>query len=128
MQRRPVSGLWTLLSGILEPGEEPAAGLVREVAEETGVQVEVEQLVAVTVSPQVRHSNGHLAQYLELTFVCRPVVPGQVPRVADDESVDVGWFTLNALPPMSDRMRNLIARAEKDEPQAWFTPASAAAV
>ncbi|MCX5078966.1 NUDIX domain-containing protein [Streptomyces sp. NBC_00424] len=123
LQRRSAAGLWTPLSGILEPGEAPAAGVAREVAEETGVRVVVERLAAVTASPPVRHGNGDRAQYLELVFACRPTHPGQSPRVCDDESVDVGWFPLNALPPMSERMREIIALVEKDEPQAWFAPA-----
>ncbi|MFI9186873.1 NUDIX domain-containing protein [Streptomyces goshikiensis] len=123
LQRRSAAGLWTPLSGILEPGEAPAAGVVREVAEETGVRVVVEHLAAVTASPPVRHGNGDRAQYLELVFACRPADPGQSPRVCDDESVDVGWFALDALPPMSERMRELVALVEKDEPQAWFAPA-----
>ncbi|WP_241775858.1 NUDIX hydrolase [Streptomyces exfoliatus] len=124
LQRRSTAGLWTPLSGILEPGETPAAGVAREVTEETGVRVVVERLAAVTSSPPVRHSNGHRAQYLELVFACRPAGPGQLPRVCDDESVEVGWFALDALPSMSERMRELIALVEKDEPRAWFTPAS----
>ncbi|MFE3627252.1 NUDIX hydrolase [Streptomyces goshikiensis] len=123
LQRRSAAGLWTPLSGILEPGEAPAAGVAREVAEETGVRVVVERLVAVTASPPVRHGNGDRAQYLELVFACRPAEPGQEPRVCDDESVEVGWFALNALPPMSERMRELIGLVEKDDPQAWFAPA-----
>ncbi|MFD4243606.1 NUDIX domain-containing protein [Streptomyces sp. NPDC058525] len=120
LQRRFAVGLWTPLSGILEPGEAAAAGVVREVAEETGVQVVVERLVAVTSSPQVRHGNGDLAQYLEIVFACRPAEAGQSPRVCDDESVEVAWFALDALPPMTERMRELIALVEKDEPQAYF--------
>ncbi|MGW1769345.1 NUDIX hydrolase [Streptomyces sp. NPDC002073] len=123
LQRRSAAGLWTPLSGILEPGEAPAAGVVREVAEETGVRVVVERLAAVTASPPVRHGNGDRAQYLELVFACRPAEPGQVPRVCDDESVEVGWFASDGLPPMTERMRELIALVEKDEPQAWFAPA-----
>ncbi|MEU3906476.1 NUDIX hydrolase [Streptomyces goshikiensis] len=123
LQRRSAAGLWTPLSGILEPGEAPAAGVAREVAEETGVRVVVERLAAVTASPPVRHGNGDRAQYLELVFACRPADPGQEPRVCDDESVEVGWFELDALPPMSERMRELIGLVEKDEPQAWFAPA-----
>lgn len=108
------------MSGILEPGEAPAAGIVREVAEETGVRVVVERLAAVTASPPVRHGNGDRAQYLEIVFACRPADPGQSPRVCDDESVEVGWFALDALPSMSERMREIIALVEKAEPQAWF--------
>ncbi|WP_327302961.1 NUDIX domain-containing protein [Streptomyces sp. NBC_01298] len=120
LQRRSAAGLWTPLSGILEPGEAPAAGIVREVAEETGVRVVVERLAAVTASPPVRHGNGDRAQYLEIVFACRPADPGQSPRVCDDESVEVGWFALDALPSMSERMREIIALVEKAEPQAWF--------
>ena len=34
--RRADNGRWTLITGILEPGEQPAVGVVREVLEETG--------------------------------------------------------------------------------------------
>ncbi|MCY0930975.1 NUDIX domain-containing protein [Streptomyces sp. H27-H1] len=123
LQRRSAAGLWTPLSGILEPGEAPAAGAAREVEEETGVRVVVERLAAVTSSPPVRHDNGDRAQYLEIVFACRPADPDQAPRVCDDESVEVGYFALDALPPMTARMREIIAMVEKDESRAWFAPA-----
>ncbi|WP_043224673.1 NUDIX domain-containing protein [Streptomyces sp. NRRL F-5193] len=123
LQRRSATGLWTPLSGIVEPGEAPAAAVAREVAEETGVRVVVERLAAVTHSPPVQHANGDRAQYLEIVFACRPAAPGSSPRVCDDESVEVGWHSLDALPPMSDRMREIIATVEKDEAAAAFAPA-----
>ncbi|MEU8548102.1 hypothetical protein AB0C81_14070 [Streptomyces roseoverticillatus] len=91
-------------------------------AEETGVRVVVERLVAVTSSPQVRHSKGHVAQYFEVVFACYPTEAGQSPRVGDDESYRVAWRPLGALPPMTKRMRGLIALVGKNEP-AWFAPA-----
>ncbi|MFF3775624.1 NUDIX domain-containing protein [Streptomyces sp. NPDC002232] len=123
LQRRSAAGMWTPLSGIVEPGEDPAAAAAREVEEETGVRVVVERLAAVTHSPPVTHGNGDRAQYLEIVFACRPAEPGQVPRVCDDESVEVGWHRLDALPPMSERMRELVALVEKGEERAWFAPA-----
>ncbi|WP_282697860.1 NUDIX domain-containing protein [Streptomyces sp. CC208A] len=123
LQRRSAAGLWTPLSGIVEPGEAPAAAAAREVEEETGVRIVVERLAAVTHSPPVTHANGHRAQYLELVFACRPVGTGQAAQVCDDESVEVNWFALDALPPMSDRMREIIATVEKDEAAAHFAPA-----
>ncbi|MFJ2788330.1 MULTISPECIES: NUDIX hydrolase [unclassified Streptomyces] len=123
LQRRSAGGAWTPLSGIVEPGEPPAVAAVREVEEETGVRVVVERLAAVTHSPPVRHGNGDRAQYFEVVFACRPADGGQEPRVCDDESAEVAWFPLDALPPMSERMREIIARVEKDEPAAWFVPA-----
>ncbi|MFE3071614.1 NUDIX domain-containing protein [Streptomyces sp. NPDC059247] len=123
LQRRSADGPWTPLSGIVEPGEHPAVAVAREAEEETGVRVVVERVAAVTHSPPVRHGNGDRAQYFEVVFACRPADPGQEPRVRDDESAEVGWFPLDALPPMSERMREIIAIVEKDEPSAWFAPA-----
>lgn len=94
--RRADNGLWAVVSGILEPGEEPAPATVREVREETGVDVEVVALTAVSVTEVVRYANGDLAQYLDVCFWCRPV--GGEARVGDDESTEVGWFAPDALP------------------------------
>jgi ADP-ribose pyrophosphatase YjhB (NUDIX family) len=123
LHRRSDTGEWSVLSGILEPGEEPAAGVVREVEEETGIRVIVERLAAVTVSPAVRHGNGDRAQYLELVFACRTAEAGQVARAADEESAEVGWFAVDALPPVRSSVRQRIALAVSDEPRAWFTAA-----
>jgi 8-oxo-dGTP pyrophosphatase MutT (NUDIX family) len=124
LHRRSDTGEWSLLSGILEPGEAPADGVVREVREETGVPVVVEGLVAVTVSPRITHPNGDRAQYLELLFVCRPDGEGHRARVADDESLCVAWFPRRALPAMRPYVAERIALALDYQGQgAVFTPA-----
>ncbi|CAM5605587.1 NUDIX hydrolase [Streptomyces diastaticus] len=122
LHRRSDTGDWSILSGILDPGEEPAAGVVREVAEETGIRVVVERLAGVTVSPPVVHTNGHRAQYLELVFACRPDGRGQVARAADDESLEVGWFLVDALPPMRARTGELLRLGLEERERAWFRP------
>lgn len=94
--RRSDTGRWAVVSGILEPGEEPAVALVREVLEETGVVAEVVALTAVSTGRPVTYPNGDTAQYLDLCFWCRAV--GGEARVADDESTEVGWFELDSLP------------------------------
>ncbi|MBW9209848.1 NUDIX domain-containing protein [Mumia sp. zg.B21] len=98
--RRVDSGQWALISGILDPGEEPAVGIVREVREETGVVVAVEALAAVSVTEPVHYPNGDVSQYLDLCFVCRPVdaAAAEHPYAADDESLEVGWFARDDLP------------------------------
>lgn len=96
LTHRSDTHLWALVSGILEPGEEPAVALVREVQEETGVDVVVEGLAAVRAGEQMSYPNGDRAQYLDLLFVCRAT--GGEAHVADDESLDVGWYPLDALP------------------------------
>lgn len=98
-QRRD-SGRWTLITGMLEPGEQPAPGLVREVLEETGVTVEVEALVDVRADRPVEFVNRDQVQFLSLTFRCR-AVSGEA-KVSDDESLDVGWYALDNLPDLPD--------------------------
>ncbi len=110
--RRADNGLWSVVSGILEPGEQPALAAVREVLEETGIEAEVEGLAAVwSEADTVRYENGDRAQYLDLTFVCRAVGGGD-PTVGDDESTAVGWFEVDALPePLTKSSHARIARA-----------------
>ena len=110
--RRTDNGLWAVVSGIPEPGEQPALAAVREVLEETGIDAVAQGLAAVSSGPEaVQYENGDLAQYLDLTFLCCAVGAGD-PRVADDESTAVGWFEADALPePMMKSSQTRIARA-----------------
>ncbi|MFE2639537.1 NUDIX domain-containing protein [Streptomyces scopuliridis] len=121
LHRRSDTGEWSFLSGILDPGEEPAAGVVREVMEETGVRVLPVRLVGVTVSPQITHGNGDLAQYLELLFACRLDGEDQAARVNDDESLDVAWFPPTALPAVRPYVAERIGWALDDRGLARFT-------
>lgn len=88
--QRADNGRWALIAGILEPGEEPAQGLVREILEETGVVAEAERLVAVDGAGLVTYPNGDVCHFLTLVFRCR-YLSGQA-RVNDEESLAVGWF------------------------------------
>lgn len=107
--RRADTAEWAVISGILEPGEEPGPGAVREVAEETGVQIEVVALTSISATDIVEYPNRDRAQYLDLCFWCRPI--GGQARVADDESLEVGWFAPDALPtPLAASSVQRIAR------------------
>jgi ADP-ribose pyrophosphatase YjhB (NUDIX family) len=96
LARRSDNGRWGLVSGILEPGEQPADGLLREIEEETGVVARIEALAGVWTQPEVTYPNGDRAQYADLCFLARHV-SGEA-RVNDDESTEVGWFAVDALP------------------------------
>ena len=116
--RRADNGEWSPVTGIVDPGEEPAVAARREVAEETGVVAAVERLAAVSAGRLVVHRNGDHALYLDLTFLCQWVA-GE-PHVADDESVDVGWFRRDALPPVRPDLVERVDAALSGEERARF--------
>ena len=116
--KRADNGAWTPITGIPEPGEEPAVSAAREALEETGVVVRVDRLASTSVKADVVHANGDRASYLDLTFACT-YVSGEA-HVADDESSDVRWFPQDAMPEMAESMQRRIADALSDEPAARF--------
>jgi 8-oxo-dGTP diphosphatase len=115
-QRRD-NGRWALIAGIIDPGEQPADAIVREIHEETGVQVVVERITGVALHP-VTYPNGDVCQYLNIWFRCRAV--GGQTRVNDDESLAVGWFDAGALPELDPLVRLRIEAALGDDDAAWF--------
>jgi 8-oxo-dGTP pyrophosphatase MutT (NUDIX family) len=116
--RRADTGGWSLPSGILEPGEQPATGVLREILEETGVVAAVEALTSTHVQPPVVYPGGDQAQYLDLTFRCRYV--SGLAHVADDESLEVAWFDLSGLPELSTSSRFKLDRALEFTGTTWF--------
>jgi ADP-ribose pyrophosphatase YjhB (NUDIX family) len=80
----PGRGLWSLPGGRVEPGENDAAALVREMAEETGLVVQPGDLVG-----RVRRGLYEIADYR-----CR-VVGGSLR--AGDDALDARWCDAAAL-------------------------------
>ncbi|WP_072483468.1 NUDIX domain-containing protein [Streptomyces atratus] len=80
--RRADNGTWELPGGVLELTEAPEAGVVREVLEETGIRVEVDELSGVYKNT----TRGIVA----LVFRCKP--SGGAERTSD-ESTAVDWLT-----------------------------------
>ncbi|MDX2605408.1 NUDIX domain-containing protein [Streptomyces caniscabiei] len=117
--RRSDNGKWSLIGGIPDPGEQPAACAVREVEEETAVRCVAERVVLVQALEPVQYDNGDVCQYMDITFHCRAV--GGEARVNDDESLDVGWFSLDALPDLSEFALFRIKQAMSDS-VTWFDP------
>ncbi len=80
--RRADNGTWELPGGVLELTEAPEAGVAREVLEETGIHVEVDELTGVYKNT----TRGIVA----LVFRCKP--SGGSERTSD-ESTAVDWLT-----------------------------------
>ena len=107
--RRADTGEWTPVTGIIDPGEQPADAAAREVLEEADVIAVPERLVWVHALTPMTYPNGDQAQYLDLVFRFRHVAG--TPHPADGENTAAAWFALDALPPMSDHMHERVRRA-----------------
>lgn len=94
----PGRGLWSLPGGRVEPGEDDAAALVREMAEETGLVVLPGQLVG-----RVRRGRYSIADY-------RCTVVGGSLRAGDD-ALDARWCDAAALAelPLVDLLAETLA-------------------
>lgn len=90
---------WTLPGGGIDPGEDPADAAVREVFEESGYHVELEELLGVDnlVIPGEKRtpSSGRQGVPLQnLRIIYRARITGGELRVeADGSTDDVAWFT-----------------------------------
>ncbi len=120
LQRRSDNGLWGLPGGSLEPGEEPADAIVREVWEETGLEVVPERIIGIYGGPDflVNYPNGDQASIVSILFACRPV--GGEAGVHDDESLEIRYFSPDALPTMEKRHRMRIDQALLNDPKSYF--------
>jgi ADP-ribose pyrophosphatase YjhB (NUDIX family) len=93
---RPDTRLWAMPGGWADVGDSPAAMTAREVQEETGVTVRVDRLVGLYDSR--RRGFGHAHHIYHIVFACTPVAGV---AAVTGETLAVGWFGPEALPPLS---------------------------
>ncbi|MBA8922797.1 NUDIX hydrolase [Nesterenkonia jeotgali] len=89
---------WTLPGGGLDPGEDPADGVVREVFEESGYQAEVQELLGIDnfIIPGERRihpsERGTPLQNLRIIYRAR-VTGGSLTVEPEGSTDDVRWFS-----------------------------------
>ena len=99
LTRERNDGLWSLPGGWLDSGEAPAAGVVKEIREETGYGARVVKLVGCWD----RATRGHVPLFpvgiVKLFFLAAATGEQQPPD--ELETLDVGWFGVEELPALS---------------------------
>ncbi|MBA2465596.1 MAG: NUDIX domain-containing protein [Nocardioidaceae bacterium] len=86
----PDRGRWSLPGGRVETGETDEEATVREVLEETGLDVEV--VGAAVGGVELPLPSGAVAAVVD--FVCRPAADADLDAVrAGDDADDARWFT-----------------------------------
>ncbi|MBK8032803.1 MAG: NUDIX domain-containing protein [Chloroflexi bacterium] len=91
LTRRTDNGLWCLPGGGVDPGETVEEACIREVWEETGLQVRVERLIGVYSSPNrvIQYADGNRFQIIGLMFAVE-VTGGQL--TLNHEVSEFGYF------------------------------------
>ena len=105
--RPPRLNQWSIPGGKVEWGEPVRQALVREIAEETGLQIEVMELIDI-VESLIHGDAGELAHHHVLLDYTARVLSGQ-PR-AGDEVKELAWVSLSKLDdyPMWSETRRII--------------------
>jgi ADP-ribose pyrophosphatase YjhB (NUDIX family) len=93
LQERSDNNSWALPGGMMNPGESVAQCVIREVKEETGLDVEPEYIVGVYSNPAhiVAYSDGEVRQQFSICFFCT-LLNGEIK--ISDESSKVSFFSL----------------------------------
>lgn len=90
LQRRADSGDWSAPGGTMDIGESLPEAVVREVREETGLDVEITGLLGIYTDPRhvIAYGDGEVRQEFVVAFTAR-VLGGELR--ASDESTEVRW-------------------------------------
>ncbi|MEO0327320.1 MAG: NUDIX domain-containing protein [Pseudomonadota bacterium] len=106
LEKRTDFGLWGLPGGTAEPGENAQTSIIREVLEETGLNVSNVQAFGLSSDPvieTIRYPNGHLLQSYVVLFFSN-TFSGDL-RINSEENDRLEWFKPDALPDVLDNMR-----------------------
>ena len=96
-QRRSDNGQWGLVGGLLEMNETYTEAAVREVREETGLEVRLEAFLGIFHNHAMEWSNGDKAHTIGAYFLAS-IIEGE-PR-ADEESLELRFFAPEEMPAL----------------------------
>ena len=99
LHKRSDSHTWSIPGGAMEIGESINETVIREVQEETGLQVQTEYLIGVYTDPEhiIEYSDGEIRQEFSLCFACT-IVGGKLQ--VSDESTEVAFFSSQEIEKM----------------------------
>ena len=98
LQRRGDCNMWGLPGGTVELGETPQMAAIREVKEETGLDVEVGELIGIYTDFNVVCPNGDQFQSILIAYELS-IVGGEL-FCDKEETLELNWFELKKAPEL----------------------------
>ena len=107
-QRRTDNGQWGLIGGLVEMNETYKEAALREIREETGLEVRLNSFLGIFHNHNMVWSNGDAAHVISAMFTAS-IVSGE-PRI-DEESYELKYFDRESIPclPAEDHIAALDA-------------------
>jgi ADP-ribose pyrophosphatase YjhB (NUDIX family) len=104
LQKRTDSLKWGIPGGAVNLGESYQDAAVREVYEETGMKVKIDDLVGVYSNPEyvAVYPSGDEAQTIAVSFYCS-IVEEATGDFDKSETIELKFFPLSNLPPLHNK-------------------------
>ena len=96
LQKRSDNGYWGLPGGLLELDDTITEGAIREVKEETNLDISIKRFIGVFVNPFMRWKEKDSAKVYSFAFLGE--IKGGDLKVNDSESTEMQYFNYENLP------------------------------
>jgi ADP-ribose pyrophosphatase YjhB (NUDIX family) len=114
----PWRGLWGSPGGFCELGEHPADTVVREVREETGLDVKVDRYLGTWIDVYADDAGEPDAGVINVAYYTASPIGDEPPRPDPAEVSELGWFGWDGLPAdlaPPDTLVDVLAAARSPE-------------
>lgn len=98
LQKRADKQVWGFPGGAVELGESLEEALIREIKEETGLEVSIKKLLGIYSKYEDHYPNGDIAQPITHFFLV-DVRSGKLAK-SNAESLALQYFSLSDFPPL----------------------------
>ena len=120
LTRREDNGRWCLPGGGMDAGESAAEACVRELLEETGLEVRVTKLIGIYTTPDIlmEYPDGNRIQPVAFSFEAE-ITGGELGL--SDETTEVGWYTMQEMESMDILAHHIVRIRDgmENQPEAF---------